>query len=250
MTRTQTISLLIKPLVFTAALVPFAFLVYWTAVQAWGPNPALSLHRYTGDWAIRFLLLSLAITPLRLVTGVNDFARFRRMIGLFAYFYGMLHLVNYVGLDKYFDWHDIWLDILKRNFITVGVIALTLMTALAVTSPHAMVRKLGGKRWQALHRMNYVIGVLACVHFIMMVRGFQWEPWIYSAILAVLLGYRLARRLNHRPQWKTDQRKTDQRKTDQRKTDQRKTDQRKTDQRKTDQRKTDQLKNMGAAKNV
>lgn len=198
MTRAQTISRLVKPSVFTVALIPFALAVWWTVTQQWGPNPAQALHRFTGDWAIRFLLLALAVTPLRQITGLTDLAKFRRMIGLFAFFYASVHLINYVALDKYFDWADIWADVLKRQFITVGFAAFLILVALALTSPTVMVKKLGGKCWQALHRLVYVAAIGGCLHFFMMVRGFQWEPVIYAGILAVLLGYRAHRRF-YRP---------------------------------------------------
>ena len=156
-----------------------------------GVNPAEYITRSTGDWALRFLLITLAVTPLRRLTGWASLIHFRRMLGLFCYFYAVVHVSSYVSFDMVFDFGDIVKDIVKRPFITVGFACLVLLTPLAITSANAMVRRLGAKRWIALHRLIYVIGPLAVLHFWWMVKRDLTEPIIYLIVLAVLLGYRL-----------------------------------------------------------
>ena len=156
-----------------------------------GANPAEFITRSTGDWTLRFLLITLAVTPLRRLSGWNRLLRFRRMLGLFAFFYGVVHLSSYVAFDHVFDVGEILKDIVKRPFITVGFTALLLMTPLAVTSTNAMVRRLGARRWLALHRLIYVIAPLGVLHFWWMVKRDVTEPAIYAAILVLLLGYRV-----------------------------------------------------------
>lgn len=188
----------IKALAFVAALLPLTFLAAGvTLYPHWlGANPAEHITRTTGDWTLRFLLLTLAVTPLRKLTGWHALARFRRMLGLFAFFYGTVHLSSYLAFDHAFD-HAFDLlaignDIVKRPFITVGVATLLLMLPLAVTSTNAMVRRLGARRWLALHRLVYLIAPLGVLHFWWMVKKDITEPAIYAAVLTVLLGYRLA----------------------------------------------------------
>ncbi len=198
MTRDDAIRKIAKPVVFATCLGPLAWIA-WTAFAggfgATGPlgaNPVEYINRYLGDWAIRFLLAALAVTPVRGITGWNGVMRFRRMIGLVAFFYVCLHLSSYIGLDQFFDWGEIWRDITKRNYITVGMVNFVLLVALAATSTKAMVKRLGGKRWTRLHKLVYPAGILACLHFYMMRKGVQLEPIIYAAICAGLLGYRVA----------------------------------------------------------
>lgn len=185
-----------KPLVFATALLPLGW-VAWKlffgtgAISGLGANPIEYLNRYLGDWALRFLLLTLVITPAVKITGNNAFVRFRRMIGLFAFFYAALHVSSYVVLDQFFDWAAIWKDIVKRTYITLGMISLVILTVLAATSPKAALKKIGFKKWRALHRLVYVAGVLAVVHYYMMIKADVREPLIYGAILAMLLGYRV-----------------------------------------------------------
>ena len=181
-----------KLAVFLLCLVPLAWLVWRAFFGTLGVNPIETINRTLGDWALRFLLLSLAVTPLRKVSGWGQVARFRRMIGLYAFFYACLHVSSYVGLDHFFDWQALGKDILKRNYITVGMAALLLLVPLAATSTDAMVRRLGGRRWRALHRSVYVIGVLGVVHYWMMVKADIREPMLYAALLSALLGYRVA----------------------------------------------------------
>ena len=196
--RPQTIKYVAKPLVFASALIPLAW-VAWAAISSGlgptgplGANPIEYINRFLGDWAIRFLLLALAVTPVRGITGWTPLMRFRRMIGLFAFFYVCLHLSSYIVLDQFFDWAEIWKDIVKRNYITVGMVNFVLLASLAATSTKGMIKRLGGKRWTNLHKLIYVSGIAACIHFYMMRKGVQLEPIIYGAICAVLLGYRVA----------------------------------------------------------
>jgi sulfoxide reductase heme-binding subunit YedZ len=186
-----------KALAFVAALVPLAVLAAGvTLYPHWlGANPAEHITRTTGDWTLRFLLLTLAVTPLRKLTGWHALARFRRMPGLYAFFYGTVHLSSYLAFDHAFDLLAIGRDILKRPFITVGVATLVLMLPLAITSTNAMVRRLGAKRWLALHRLVYLIAPLGVLHFWWMVKKDITEPAIYAVVLAVLLGLRLAGKL-------------------------------------------------------
>jgi len=181
----------IKPLIFLAALVPLLVLGVRIATDALGANPVEAVNRFTGDWALRFLLLTLAITPLRRLTGFNPLVRLRRMLGLFAFFYATLHFMSFVWIDQGLDIHEIIKAVVKRPFITVGFLSFVLLIPLALTSTNAMVRRLGGKRWQQLHRLVYVIGGLAVLHFFWMVKSDIREPLLYAGILALLLGYRL-----------------------------------------------------------
>lgn len=194
----KTVRRVLKPLVHALSLAPLAWLVWLGFDGKFGPNPAEFINRYTGDWAIRFLLITLAVTPLRGLTGFNLVMQFRRMLGLYAFFYACLHLTSYVALDQYFAWAAIWKDILKRNYITVGMLAFVILTALAVTSPAAMVRRLGGRNWLRLHKLVYVAAVATPLHFFMMRKGVQIEPLIYGAIAGLLLGYRLVAWLRSR----------------------------------------------------
>lgn len=185
-----------KPIVFILLIMPALWLgrewfyAYQGLESGLGWNPVEAFHRISGDWAIRILLLSLAVTPFSKILKSPKPILFRRMIGLFAFFYVLLHLSGYVWLDKAFAWPDIWQDILKRQYITVGVTALVLLVPLAVTSTKGWIKRLGARNWQRLHKSVYLIGVLAVVHFIMMRKGFQIEPLVYAAILAGLLLFR------------------------------------------------------------
>ncbi len=179
-----------KALVFTICLVPFAWLVWEFLQGQLGVNPIQTLLRELGDWALRFLLIGLAITPVRIVTGWGEPMHYRRMIGLFAFFYAVLHLSSYIGLDQFFEWRLIGEEIVKRPFITIGMIGVALLIPLAATSTSGMVKRLGARRWKVLHRAVYVVGVLGVIHFTMMIKADFSEPIIYGAILAVLLGVR------------------------------------------------------------
>ncbi|SMG60212.1 protein-methionine-sulfoxide reductase heme-binding subunit MsrQ [Paraburkholderia susongensis] len=181
-----------KVAVFIAALYPLARLVLFGVTDRLGANPIEFITRSTGLWTLVFLCITLAVTPLRRLTGVAAFVRFRRMLGLYTFFYATLHFTTYLWFDKWFDLAAIFKDIGKRPFITVGFAAFVLLIALAVTSPRAMVRKLG-RRWQTLHRAIYAIGALAILHFWWMKAGKHdlLLPKIYGAIMIALLGWRL-----------------------------------------------------------
>lgn len=191
---------LAKPAVFVAALLPFAWLFYGALTDNLGANPAEYLIRSTGDWTLRLLCLTLAVTPLRVITATPALARFRRMLGLFVYFYVVLHLLSYSWFDMGFDVGEIIKDIIKRPFILVGFAAFLLLTPLAATSFNRAVRALGAKRWQALHKLVHVIAGLGVLHFFWMRSGKNdyAEVAVYAAILAVLLGWRFVRYLRAR----------------------------------------------------
>jgi len=181
-----------KPVVFLACLAPLGRLA-WRAFHAdLGANPIEFITHATGDWTIRFLLITLAITPLRQLTRQYWLIGWRRMLGLFAFFYGTLHLMTWLWLDKFFDVHEMWADIVKRRFITAGMTGFTLMIPLAVTSTRWAIRKLGGKRWQMLHRLIYASAAAGVIHYIWLVKADLKKPLEYAAILGVLLGYRVA----------------------------------------------------------
>ena len=186
-----------KPVLFAASLLPFAWLLYGAIANTLGANPAEALIRATGDWTLRFLCLTLAITPLRQWLAQPGLARFRRMVGLFTFFYGVLHFLSYSWLDMGFDPAAIALDIPKRPFALVGFTALLLMVPLAATSFNRAIKALGAVRWQMLHRLVYATALLAILHFFWMraAKNNFAEVAVYAGVLAVLLGWRLLRRL-------------------------------------------------------
>lgn len=179
-----------KIIVFGACLLPALLLVIAIARGSLGPDPVAELTHETGLWALRLLLATLALTPLRKLTGSPLPIRFRRMIGLFAFFYAMLHLSVYVVLDLRGYWAQIFEDIVKRPYITVGAAALLLLIPLAVTSTRGMMRRLG-RHWGRLHKLVYPAALLACLHFFWLVKADKREPLIYASILLVLLAFRL-----------------------------------------------------------
>ena len=182
-----------KPIVFVICLLPLAWLVYSAFANQLGANPAEALIRATGDWTLRFLCIVLAVTPLRVISNTPTLARFRRMLGLFVYFYVTLHLLSYSGFDMGFDVADIAKDIVKRPFILVGFSAFMLLTPLAITSFNAAIKALGAKRWQLLHKLVYAIAGLGLLHFFWMRSGKNnfSEVFVYAAIIALLLGWRV-----------------------------------------------------------
>ena len=182
-----------KPAVFLACLLPFAWLLYSALTNQLGANPAEALIRATGDWTLRFICIVLLVTPLRTIGNMPALARFRRMLGLFVYFYVGIHLLSYSWFDMGFDVADIAKDIAKRPFILVGFLAFLLLTPLAATSFNAAIKALGVKRWQLLHKLMYVIAGLGLLHFFWMRAGKNdfAEVFIYAAIIAVLLGWRV-----------------------------------------------------------
>jgi sulfoxide reductase heme-binding subunit YedZ len=191
MTLDQRLRWLLKPVVFLTALLPFAWLAYRTITDDLGTNPIETLNRYTGDWTLRFLLITLAVTPLRKLSGWHWLMRLRRMLGLFAFFYACLHFLTWAWIDQYFDIDAIVADIAKRPFITLGFACFVLLIPLAVTSTNAMVRRLGGRRWQRLHRLVYFIAAGGVLHYLWLVKSDIREPVLYGLILMALLGYRL-----------------------------------------------------------
>ena len=183
---------LLKPLIFVVASAPAAYLT-WAALRApekLGINPAETLQLETGIWALRFLLATLSVTPIRRLTGWHRIIQYRRTLGLFAFFYALLHLATYVVLDRLFDLNGVWEDIVKRPFITAGMVAFVLMTPLAITSTKGWIRRLG-RTWQTLHRLVYFSAAAACLHFIWKVKVVIGEPVYYAIILSVLLVFRL-----------------------------------------------------------
>ena len=182
-----------KPIAFGLSLLPFFWLLYAAIFNQLGANPAEALVRANGDWSLRFLCLVLAVTPLRILSNTPALASFRRMLGLFVYFYVVLHLLSYSWFDMGFDVADIARDIAKRPFILVGFSAFVLLTALASTSFNRAIKTLGAKRWQLLHKLVYVVAGLALLHFFWMRAGKNdfAEVGVYALILGTLLGWRL-----------------------------------------------------------
>jgi sulfoxide reductase heme-binding subunit YedZ len=182
-----------KPVVFLMGLLPFAWLVYGAFTDGLGANPAEALIRSTGDWTLRFLCIVLAVTPVRVMLKLNGLARFRRMLGLFMYFYVVVHLLSYGWFDMGFDLGEIARDIAKRPFILVGFAAFVLLTPLAATSFNRAIKAMGAKRWQTLHKLVYVIAGLGLLHFFWMRAGknnFN-EVFVYAAIVGALLAWRV-----------------------------------------------------------
>lgn len=186
-----------KPLVFVLCLLPVGWLFWAAAADQLGANPAEALIRSLGDWTLRALVLVLAVTPLRVTTGWSVLARYRRMLGLFVFFYASLHWLAYAWFDMGFDLGEILVDVPKRPFILVGTVAWLLLLALAATSFNRAIRTLGAARWQALHRSVYAVAVLAILHFFWMRAGKNdfAEVAVYAVLLGALLGWRLWRRL-------------------------------------------------------
>jgi sulfoxide reductase heme-binding subunit YedZ len=194
-----------KPLVFLVCLLPFAAFVLNAIGGGIGPNPVEAVTHFTGDWALRFLLITLAVTPLRRLAGLPRLLGFRRMLGLFAFFYACLHLGAYLWLDQFFAWGAIAEDILERPYITVGFAAFVLMVPLAITSTRGMMRRLG-RRWQRLHRLVYPVAVLGVLHYLWLVKADITEPLVYGAVLLALLALRLpgSRLVSRLVSWKRE----------------------------------------------
>lgn len=194
---------LLRALVFAACFVPLARLLWLGFNGGLGANPIEFITRSSGTWTLTFLLVTLAITPLRRLSGWQWPNRLRRMLGLFAFFYACLHFTTYLWLDQFFDLTSIYQDIFKRPFITIGFTSFLLLIPLAATSTQAMMRRLGGRNWQRLHRLVYLIAIGGVLHYWWLVKKDVTQPAIYAGVLALLLGYRLWRRLfsprNHNP---------------------------------------------------
>lgn len=188
----------IKVILFVASLIPVTWLVYALLTNQLGANPIEAITRETGLWALRFLWLTLLITPLRWLTGWNQLATLRRMLGLYVFFYALLHMLLYLWLDQFFDFNDIIKDIIKRPFITIGFFTFTALIPLVITSNNAMVKRLGGKRWKKLHQLTYFIAIVSSVHFYMLVKQDKTEPLFYMALLVILFALRLYKK-HHKP---------------------------------------------------
>lgn len=181
-----------KFVVFVNCLVPLALLLWdWTHDRV-GADPLAFITNATGTLTLVFLLISLAVTPLRRLTGWNPVVKYRRMLGLYAFFYGLLHFMTYVVFDKFFDFREMVSDAFARPFIFVGLASFLLMVPLAVTSTNGMIKRLGGKRWNLLHKSVYLVAIGGVIHFFLIVKSDIDEPLKYGAVLAVLLGYRVA----------------------------------------------------------
>lgn len=189
----------LKPVLLVLALLPAVWVVaaiasdYFNGTRLLGSNPIKEAEHFTGRWVLRFLAITLAVTPIRQTLGWNWLQRYRRMFGLLAFTYAAIHLTIYFVLDLELIWRDLWADIVKRPYITIGMTAFLLLVPLAVTSTAKMVKRLGGKRWAALHRTIYVIVVLGTIHFWMSVKRDITDPLIYAALFAFLLGYRIVK---------------------------------------------------------
>ena len=180
-----------KAVLFLVCLGPLAAIIVPFVLHATIPDPLQFVQHGTGDWTLRFLVITLAITPLRQLLHLPELIRFRRMLGLYAFFYGFMHFTTYLVFDKIFDVHEIWKDIYKRPFITVGFLALTLLVPLAITSTAGWIRRLGGRRWRILHRAIYISAVCGVIHYYWLVKSAVIRPLFYAALVGLLLAWRV-----------------------------------------------------------
>jgi sulfoxide reductase heme-binding subunit YedZ len=187
-----------KILVYVVGFIPAVWLFYAGIMDQLGADPMRYLEQSLGLWALRFLVATLTVTPLRQLLGIN-LLRYRRAIGLLAFYYALLHLTTYLVLDQGLDFTLIFADIVKRPYITIGMATFVVLVPLAVTSNNASIRRLGGQAWAKLHRLVYLAAIGAVLHFILVVKSWPMEPMVYAAIVAVLLGYRLVRSLMKKP---------------------------------------------------
>jgi methionine sulfoxide reductase heme-binding subunit len=181
----------LKIAVFICSLIPACWLVFALLTNQLGANPIEAVTRESGLWALKFLVLTLAITPLRWLTGWSMLGSIRRMLGLYVFFYALIHMLLYLWLDQFFDVNEIIKDIIKRPFITIGFFTFTSLIPLVITSNNAMVKKLGGARWKQLHKLTYFIAAASCVHFYMLVKADKLEPLLYGLVVVLLLGVRI-----------------------------------------------------------
>ncbi|MHB8345787.1 MAG: protein-methionine-sulfoxide reductase heme-binding subunit MsrQ [Acidiferrobacterales bacterium] len=188
----------LKRAVLGACLMPLAALAMEALRRGLGANPIAAIEHSTGRWALVLLLVTLSVTPLRRITGLYWLLRFRRMLGLYAFAYACLHVLSYVVLDQFFDWTAIFRDIARLRFMTAGFVSFVLLIPLALTATNGMMRRLGAKRWQQLHRLVYVIAIGSVLHYIWLVKLDTTEPDIYATILALLLGFRVFEALGRR----------------------------------------------------
>ena len=198
MTSSQLVRTVVKPIVFVAALGPLTWLVYNMVWGDLGANPIETITNTTGIWTLRFIVITLAITPVRWLTKWNPIINFRRMVGLFAFFYGTIHFMIYFVLDRSLMFDGLWEDIVKRPYITVGFTGFVLMIPLALTSTKGWIRRLGGRRWNLLHKLIYATGVLGVIHYLWKVKLDVTNPLFYLAIVAGLLLVRVFRWINKR----------------------------------------------------
>jgi methionine sulfoxide reductase heme-binding subunit len=187
-----------KAIVFALCLLPLAFIAWPFYRGETIANPVEFIQHATGDWILRFLCITLAITPLRKLLHAPELIRFRRMFGLFAFFYACLHFTTYIAFDKVFDLAEIWKDVAKRRYITVGFLGFVLLIPLALTSTAGWIRRLGGRRWQMLHRLIYITAICGVIHYYWSVKSAVIRPLTYAAIVAVLLAWRVADWLKRR----------------------------------------------------
>jgi sulfoxide reductase heme-binding subunit YedZ len=183
--------ILLKSAAWVLCLLPLVVLLYRVSSDGLGANPISYVTNWLGQWTFRLLLFSLALTPLRIVTGLAWPVLLRRLVGLFTFFYAGLHFLVWILIDHYFNWDQMLADLVKRRYITVGMLALSLLIPLAITSTNGMVKRLGGNAWRRLHRIVYLVGVLAALHFLWLAKGFRPDAFLYAGILTVLLGIRL-----------------------------------------------------------
>lgn len=191
MTQQEWIERVVKPTLFVVCLIPLALITWDAFNNQLGANPIEKIMRRTGDWTLRFLLITLTITPARQLLNLPWLIKLRRMLGLFAFFYALLHFTNYIWLDQYFDVDEIIKDVIKRKYITIGFACFLMLIPLAITSTNKMVKRLGGKRWQKLHKSVYAIAIGGVIHYLWLVKKDLSEPLIYAVLLAILLGYRV-----------------------------------------------------------
>ena len=184
----------LKVALFLASLIPLIRLGWYGYSSQLGANPIEFITRSLGTWTLAFLLITLSITPLRKLSGWSWLVKLRRMAGLFAFFYALLHFITYIWLDQFFDLSSIYKDVIKRPFITIGFAAFIMLIPLAITSTNAMMKKLGGKRWQMLHRLIYLIAIFGVLHYWWLVKKDITQPLIYALVLTILLGYRVMMR--------------------------------------------------------
>jgi sulfoxide reductase heme-binding subunit YedZ len=180
-----------KVLVFVICLVPLGVLIWEVFTDGLGANPTQFLEHATGDWTLRFVAITLSVTPLRKILRQPQLIRFRRMLGLFAFFYGCCHFSIYLTFDQIFNLHGIWADVMKRRYITVGFTGFVLMIPLALTSTAGWIRRMGGRRWAILHRAIYLTAIAGVIHFLWLVKSDIHLPLEYAAVMAILLGWRV-----------------------------------------------------------
>lgn len=197
--RLQIFTRVIKPTLFAVLLIPFLLLVWQAVTDSFGANPVEEITHQTGLWALRILLLTLAISPLRKLSGISEWIRLRRMIGLYCFFYACLHFITYAWLDQGFDPGLIFDDVIERPYITFGFTAFVLLIPLAATSVNRVVRYMGGKRWKRLHRLVYVCAIAGVLHYLWLVKADYLNPMIYLLALLILLSFRLPDRIRRFP---------------------------------------------------